>query len=73
MRQFYSAGIIVYHKNNNEPIYLLLQYAHGHWDFVKGKIEPEELDKRRGASKNLDIDHGIPADDYIIGATPQTG
>jgi bis(5'-nucleosidyl)-tetraphosphatase len=42
MRQLNSAGIIVYHEQNKNITYLLLQYLHEHWDFVKGKIEPGE-------------------------------
>lgn len=58
MRHVHSAGIIVYHKSNREPIYLLLQYIHGHWDFVKGKIEPEE-NRYEAALRELQEETGI--------------
>lgn len=41
MKQEKSAGAIVYRKKK-EPIYLLLHYEMGHWDFPKGKIESGE-------------------------------
>jgi len=58
MRNLESAGIIVSHKNNDSINYLLLQYAHGHWDFVKGKIEPEE-NKHEAALRELHEETGI--------------
>lgn len=36
-----SCGAVVFFKGN--PVdYLLLQYEAGHWDFVKGNVEPNE-------------------------------
>src|SRR3989338_2205837 len=43
MKQEKSAGAIVYRKEK-EPVYLLLHYEMGHWDFPKGKIEANEKD-----------------------------
>jgi len=37
-----SAGAVIYRFEAGEPLYLLLHYAGGHWDFVKGHIEPGE-------------------------------
>ena len=37
-----SAGAVVYLREANEIKYLLLNYAHGHWDFPKGHIDPGE-------------------------------
>jgi len=41
MKQEKSAGAIVYRKEK-EPMFLLLHYEMGHWDFPKGKIEANE-------------------------------
>ena len=43
MKQEKSAGAIVYRKEK-EPMFLLLHYEMGHWDFPKGKIESGEKD-----------------------------
>ena len=32
----------MYRREANEIKYLLLNYAHGHWDFPKGHIDPDE-------------------------------
>ncbi len=32
-------------KKNQEVEYLLLHYEAGHWDFVKGNVEPKESEK----------------------------
>jgi bis(5'-nucleosidyl)-tetraphosphatase len=36
-----SCGAVVFSKND-KAVYLLLRYAAGHWDFVKGNVEPKE-------------------------------
>jgi bis(5'-nucleosidyl)-tetraphosphatase len=36
-----SCGAVVY-RENGERKYLLLHYEAGHWDFVKGNVEPNE-------------------------------
>lgn len=37
-----SAGIILYLERPEGNLFLLLNYPTGHWDFVKGKMEPGE-------------------------------
>jgi bis(5'-nucleosidyl)-tetraphosphatase len=39
-----SCGAVVFLKNT-EIQYLLLHYEAGHWDFVKGNVEPNESEK----------------------------
>ena len=39
-----SCGAVVFLKNS-EVNYLLLLYGAGHWDFVKGNVEPNENEK----------------------------
>jgi bis(5'-nucleosidyl)-tetraphosphatase len=39
-----SCGAVVFLKNS-EVKYLLLHYEAGHWDFVKGNVEPNESDR----------------------------
>jgi len=39
-----SCGAIVFLKNS-EVKYLLLHYEAGHWDFVKGNVEPNESEQ----------------------------
>ncbi len=41
MAQEFSCGTIVFRKDT-EPIYLLLNYSKGHWDFPKGHVEKGE-------------------------------
>lgn len=41
-----SCGAIIFIKKANEVNYLLLNYAAGHWDFVKGNVEPNESEKQ---------------------------
>lgn len=37
-----SAGAIIYRLENGVPLYLLLHYPSGHWEFAKGHIEKNE-------------------------------
>ncbi|MCW4052255.1 MAG: NUDIX domain-containing protein [Candidatus Bathyarchaeota archaeon] len=39
-----SCGAVVF-RENGERKYLLLHYEAGHWDFVKGNIEPNESER----------------------------
>jgi 8-oxo-dGTP pyrophosphatase MutT (NUDIX family) len=40
-----SCGAVVCLRKNSEILYLLLHYEAGHWDFVKGNVEPNETEK----------------------------
>ncbi len=37
-----SAGVVLFRKENEKILFLLLHYPSGHWDFVKGKMEKGE-------------------------------
>ena len=37
-----SAGIVLFRRENDKILFLLLHYPSGHWDFVKGKMENGE-------------------------------
>ena len=38
-----SAGVVLFRNNAGKNEFLLLNYPQGHWDFVKGKIEQNEI------------------------------
>jgi len=38
-----SAGIVLFRRENEKILFLLLHYPSGHWDFVKGKMENGEI------------------------------
>jgi bis(5'-nucleosidyl)-tetraphosphatase len=40
-----SCGAVIYNKKGDTTKYLLLNYATGHWDFVKGNVENNETEK----------------------------
>lgn len=37
-----SSGVVLFRKENEKILFLLLHYPSGHWDFVKGKMEEGE-------------------------------
>lgn len=39
-----SCGAVVYRKEDDAPVYLLLQYTARHWDFPKGHMEAGETE-----------------------------
>ena len=41
-----SSGAVIFMKQAESTKYLLLNYAAGHWDFVKGNVEPKETEKQ---------------------------
>ena len=42
MQEERSAGAVLFNLKDKEPIYLILHYTAGHWDFPKGNIEEDE-------------------------------
>lgn len=60
MKHQYSAGIIIYKKENDTILYLLLKYIGGHWDFPKGKMEPGET-KQQAALRELKEETNLSA------------
>jgi len=61
MKKIFSAGLILFRVVDGERLYLLLHYPHGHWDFVKGKIEEGES-KQEAALRELEEETGLQAD-----------
>jgi 8-oxo-dGTP pyrophosphatase MutT (NUDIX family) len=41
-----SCGAVVFIETDDLTKYLLLNYEAGHWDFVKGNVEPNENEKQ---------------------------
>lgn len=62
MKQEISAGVIVYRRDATmqEPLYLVLHYISGHWDFAKGKLEGDET-KKQAAIRELMEETGLAA------------
>jgi len=58
-----SCGAIVFAKNI-EVHYLLLHYEAGHWDFVKGNVEPNESE-RDTVMRELKEETGIAEAQFI--------
>ncbi len=49
MTEEFSAGAVVVRTEKTGPLYLLLHYSAGHWDFPKGHVEMGETEQ--GAAK----------------------
>jgi 8-oxo-dGTP pyrophosphatase MutT (NUDIX family) len=61
-----SCGAVVYLKKVNTVNYLLLHYEAGHWDFVKGNVEPNESEKST-VLRELQEETGIVDAQFIEG------
>ena len=61
-----SCGAVIYHKKDDKTKYLLLNYAAGHWDFVKGNVEPGETEKET-VIRELNEETGITDAAFIDG------
>jgi bis(5'-nucleosidyl)-tetraphosphatase len=59
-----SCGAVVFFKKDNQTRYLLLNYAAGHWDFVKGNVEPNETEKQT-VTRELQEETGITDAKFI--------
>jgi bis(5'-nucleosidyl)-tetraphosphatase len=60
-----SCGAVVFSKND-KAVYLLLRYAAGHWDFVKGNVEPKESETDT-VLRELKEETGIDATQTVAG------
>src|SRR5271157_749655 len=60
-----SCGAVVF-KKNGEVKYLLLHYEAGHWDYVKGQVEPHESE-RETVLRELQEETGITEASFIEG------
>ena len=60
-----SAGIIVFKRDEQKtPLYLLLHYEEGHWDFPKGRIEENESE-REAARRELTEEAGLDDVEFV--------
>jgi 8-oxo-dGTP pyrophosphatase MutT (NUDIX family) len=46
MLQEKSCGAVIFKKDDEQAKFLLLNYAAGHWDFVKGNVEANETERQ---------------------------
>jgi len=60
-----SCGAVVFLKNTDVK-YLILHYEAGHWDFVKGNVEPNESEKDT-VTRELQEETGIADAQFIEG------
>lgn len=60
-----SCGAVVYINIQEKTKYLLLNYAAGHWDFVKGNVEPNESEKQT-VTRELQEETGITNAQFIV-------
>jgi 8-oxo-dGTP pyrophosphatase MutT (NUDIX family) len=58
-----SCGAVVFTRNA-ETKYLLLRYEAGHWDFVKGNVEPNETEEET-VRRELKEETGITQANFI--------
>lgn len=58
MRNEYSAGIVLFHKNRTDIEYLVIKHSKGHWSFPKGHIEKGET-KLETARREVEEETGI--------------
>ena len=59
-----SCGAVIYINNQDKTRYLLLNYTAGHWDFVKGNVEPNETEKQT-VTREMQEETGITDAQFI--------
>lgn len=62
----HSAGAVLYRMDNGKPLYLLLRYFAGHWDFPKGGIDGDET-PHEACAREIEEETGIGAFSFIPG------
>lgn len=61
-----SAGMVLFRGAGARRKYLLLHYPSGHWDFVKGRLEPGETEKE-AAVREAEEETGITDVEFVDG------
>jgi 8-oxo-dGTP pyrophosphatase MutT (NUDIX family) len=61
-----SCGAVVFIRKDDAAKYLLLNYAAGHWDFVKGNVEANESEQQT-VVRELQEETGITGAQFIDG------
>jgi bis(5'-nucleosidyl)-tetraphosphatase len=61
-----SCGAVIFIKKEDQTKYLLLNYAAGHWDFVKGNVELNETEKET-VLRELQEETGITDATFLDG------
>lgn len=61
-----SCGAVVFARKENDIGFLLLHYEAGHWEFVKGNVEPNENEKET-VVRELREETGITDSHFIDG------
>lgn len=61
-----SCGAVVFIKKEDRILYLLLNYAARHWDFVKGNVEQGESEKQT-VTRELKEETGIVEAQFVEG------
>lgn len=59
-----SCGAVVFRKDADDAVFLLLHYGAGHWDYVKGQVEPDEAE-RDTVLRELREETGIDAARFV--------
>jgi len=61
-----SAGAVIFKKENDSILFLLIQYGHGHWGFPRGLIEKgEEIEET--AKREIKEETGIEDLEFLPG------
>ena len=61
-----SAGAVIFRKEDNQTLYLLLHYEAGHWDLPKGHIEANETEIET-AKREVEEETGLQDIEIIDG------
>ncbi|MGD6852832.1 MAG: bis(5'-nucleosyl)-tetraphosphatase [Candidatus Bathyarchaeia archaeon] len=61
-----SCGAVIFINNQEKTRYLMLNYTAGHWDFVKGNVEPNETEKQT-VTREMQEETGITQAEFIDG------
>jgi bis(5'-nucleosidyl)-tetraphosphatase len=61
-----SCGAVVFVRKEDQTLYLLLNYAARHWDFVKGNMEQNETEKET-TIRELEEETGITDAVFVDG------
>jgi len=62
-----SCGLVIFRKEKNENLFLILKYPGGHFDLPKGHVEDEDSSERATALRELEEETGIKKVRFVEG------
>ncbi|MDO8435418.1 MAG: NUDIX domain-containing protein [bacterium] len=72
MKRLQSFGAVIFRRGpKGEPLFLVLRFVQGHWEFPRGTVDPRDADSEATARREIFEEAGIADVTFIPGFTTE--